>query len=351
MTSQKKIRDYGVIVGEIPTGEKNSITDVKGLRVGNITLNKGDIKTGVTAILPHEGNIFREKVIASSHVINGFGKTMGTIQIEELGTIETPIILTNTLSIGVASDSLIDYMLKENEDICDKTGSVNPVVCECNDQYLNDIRGGHIKKEHILEAINQANYDFEEGAVGAGTGMSCYGLKGGIGSSSRVIELDDKPYTIGVLVLSNFGKKEDFLLNGIQVGKIISDIDKSKELEEDKGSIIIILATDIPMTERQLKRVSKRAIIGLSRTGSYIGNGSGEVVIGFTTANKVNHYEQNGIIEMKSFNENKIDTIFRAVGEATEEAILNSMICAETTIGKNGHTRYSLKEYIKYILK
>jgi len=181
MKNQKRIRDYGIIIGEIDTGAKNSITDVPGVKVGHVTLSEGEIRTGVTAILPHGGNLFKEKVMASSYVINGFGKSMGTIQIDELGTIESPIILTNTLSIGAAADSLIKYMLKENEDICNTTGSINPIVCECNDQYLNDTRGGHVKGEHILKAIVEADTDFDQGGVGAGTGMSCYGLKGGIG--------------------------------------------------------------------------------------------------------------------------------------------------------------------------
>ncbi|WP_427339795.1 P1 family peptidase [Caloranaerobacter sp. DY30410] len=349
MKGQKRIRDYGIIIGELNPGEKNAITDVKGVKVGHVTLDNGSVKTGVTAILPHEGNIFKDKVIAASHVINGFGKTTGTIQIEELGTIETPIILTNTLSVGLASDALIEYMLKENEDIGVTTGTVNPVVCECNDGYLNDIRGRHVKKEHVFEAIQNADVEFEEGAVGAGTGMSCYGLKGGIGSASRQIELNSEIYTVGILVLSNFGKKENLIVNGVRVGKMISERDKVKHNESDKGSIIIILATDIPMTSRQLKRISRRAVIGLSRTGSYMGNGSGEIVIGFTTSNRVNHYEKETMINIKMFNENKIDVVFRAVAEATEEAILNSLICADTTKGRDGHIRYSLKEYIDLI--
>ncbi|SHH19926.1 D-aminopeptidase [Caloranaerobacter azorensis DSM 13643] len=350
MKGQKRIRDYCVIIGELKPGEKNAITDVKGVKVGHVTLNNGSVKTGVTAILPHEGNIFKDKVIASSHVINGFGKTIGTIQIEELGTIETPIILTNTLSVGLATDALIEYMLKENEDIGFTTGTVNPVVCECNDGYLNDIRGRYVKKEHVFEAIQNADVEFEEGAVGAGAGMSCYGLKGGIGSSSRQIELDNRTYTVGILVLSNFGRKEDLTINGIRIGKMISEKNKVKCNESDKGSIIVILATDIPMTSRQLKRISRRAVIGLNRTGSYMGNGSGEIVIGFTTSNRISHYEKEATTNIKMFNENKIDVVFRAVAEATEEAILNSLICADTTEGRDGHIRYSLKEYIGLIL-
>lgn len=346
MKGQKRLRDYGIVIGSMKTGEKNSITDVEGVKVGHVTLKDNAIQTGVTAILPHGGNIFKEKVIAVSHVINGFGKTLGTIQIDELGTIETPIILTNTLGIGAAADALINYMLLQNEDIGNTTGTVNPVVCECNDQYLNDIRGKHIKKEHIFEAIKNADVDFEEGAVGAGRGMSCFGFKGGIGTSSRILKLGKEVFTIGALVMSNFGLKEDLIIDGIKVGKSIKELDKNLYSEEDKGSIIIILATDIPLTVRQLKRIAKRSVVGIARTGSYIGNGSGDVVIGFSTANKINHYEDRLTIPIRIFNENKMDTAFRAAAETVEEAILNSMVCAETTIGKDGNRRDSLLEYM-----
>ena len=346
MKGQKRLRDYGIVIGSMKTGEKNSITDVDGVKVGHVTLKDDAIQTGVTAILPHEGNIFKEKVMAVSHVINGFGKTIGTIQVDELGTIETPIILTNTLGIGVAADALIDYMLQENVDIGNTTGTVNPVICECNDQYLNDIRGKHIKKKHIFEAIKNADVEFEEGAVGAGRGMSCLGFKGGIGTASRILELGEETFTIGALVMSNFGSKEDLIIDGIKVGKSIKELDKNLYTREDKGSIIIILATDIPLTVRQLKRIAKRSVAGLARTGSNIGNGSGDVVIGFSTVNKINHYEERSTIPIRMFNENKMDSAFRATAEAVEEAILNSMVCAETTIGKDGNKRDSLSEYM-----
>jgi D-aminopeptidase len=348
---QKRIRDYGIKIGTLRTGEKNSITDVAGVKVGHVTLEEKEVKTGVTAILPHSGNLFHEKVIAASHVINGFGKTAGTIQIEELGTIETPIILTNTLSVGTASDALVDYMLTQNEDIGDKTGTINPVVCECNDMHLNEIRGKHVHKQHVLEAIKNADIEFKEGNVGAGTGMACYQMKGGIGSSSRVIEAGNQSYTVGVLVLSNFGLKQDFILNGLSAGQLIQEIDKKKELyDSDQGSVIILIATDFPMTERQLKRISKRAVVGLNRTGSYIGNGSGDIVISFSTAQHVQHYEEDFVVPSQMLNENKIDHVFRAVAEATEEAVLNSMITAERTTGRNGNTLYSLKEYMEDII-
>ncbi len=342
----KKIKEYGIVIGNMPRGKNNSITDVEGVKVGHTTLDHGNIKTGVTAIIPHGDNIFKEKLIASSYIINGFGKSTGILQIDELGSIETPIIMTNTLSVGTAYDALVRYMLENNEDIGDTTGSVNPIICECNDGKINDIRGLHIKQDHIYRAIENADLDFQEGNVGAGTGMMCYGLKGGIGSSSRLIELDGANYTLGVLVLSNFGSLEDFILNGDHLGKrIFDDIEDMKKVE-DKGSIIFIVATDIPLSSRQLKRVIKRTYPGISRTGSYTGNGSGEVVIGFSTANRINHYEEKDIINISIVNENKMNGIFKAVTEATEEAILNSLVCSNSTVDREGNKVYSLKEFI-----
>ena len=351
MQGQKRIQDYGIKIGRMQSGPRNSITDVPEVKVGHHTLNTGSVKTGVTAVLPHSGNLFRDKVMAACHVINGFGKTVGTVQIEELGTIETPIILTNTMSVGIACDGLVQYMLRNNEDIGLTTGTVNPVVAECNDSFLNDIRGGHVRQEHVLAALENAQENFAEGGVGAGTGMSCYGLKGGIGSASRLVKLATYDYTVGVLVLANFGLKEDLVINGYQAGEEIIAADQARSCEQEKGSIIIVVATDIPLTERQLKRVARRATVGIARTGSFIGNGSGDIVIGFTTANQVSHYEQHSIINIKMINENEINPVFRAVAEATEEAILNALICADTTEGRDGHIRYSLKEYIPCLLE
>lgn len=351
MKGQKRIRNFGIFIGDMETGGRNSITDVEGVTVGHSTIDCGRARTGVTAIMPHRGNIFREKLIAASHVINGFGKSIGTIQINEMGTIETPIILTNTLAIGTAADALIEYMLEKNPDIGDTTCTVNPIVCECNDGYLNDIRAGSVSRENIFAAIENAGAEFLEGGFGAGTGMSCFGMKGGIGTASRVFYQEGKKYTVGALVLSNFGRREDFILGGIKAGKIIAGMDREYEAREDRGSIITIIATDIPVTERQLARVCRRGVVGIVRTGSHVGNGSGDIVIGFTTANRVNHYAEETITHIGMFNENRIDTVFRAAEESVEEAILNSLICADTTVGRDGHIRHSLKEYIGGILK
>lgn len=347
MINQKRIRDYGIEIGRLKTGPLNSITDVEGVTVGHVTLSKGNMQTGVTAILPHQDNIFKEKLISSSHVINGFGKTAGTIQINELGTIETPIILTNTLSVGMASNALIDYMLGHNPEIGRTTGTVNPVVAECNDMYLNDVRAKFVKHEHVLEAIDNASIHFEEGAVGAGTGMLCYSLKGGIGSSSRLIELEHTTYTMGVLVLTNFGILSDLIIDNKPIGKEVKKGLIESYKEEDKGSIIIIVATDLPVSERQLNRILKRAITGLSRTGSIITNGSGEIVIGFSTATKIPHEKPNHHLSIQTIHEEDIDVAFRAIGEAVEEAILNSLITAEEKVGRDGNKRPALKDLIQ----
>jgi D-aminopeptidase len=344
---KNSIREYGISIGQLAPGKNNTITDVDGVLVGHSTIIEEGIRTGVTTILPHGGNLFKEKVVAACHVINGFGKTTGTLQIEELGTIETPIVLTNTLSVGTAYEALVEYMLGQNDDIGISTGTVNPIICECNDGYLNDIRGLHVKKEHVFESIRSASQHFEEGAVGAGTGMSCFGLKGGIGSASRLIELDAKDYTLGVLVLSNFGIKEDLILDGVRAGNIIWKKPDSKE--EDKGSIIVVIATDIPLSDRQLKRVSKRAAVGLSRLGSFLGNGSGDIVISFSTASRINHYEKRDIIDNKIINEEKINLLFRAVAEITEEAVLNSMIACDAAEGRDGNRRETLRKHIEDI--
>lgn len=343
---QMKIRDYGITIGRMPAGARNAISDVADVAVGHVTLDSGDIKTGVTAVVPHGGNLFMEKVAACAHVINGFGKSQGLVQINEMGTLETPIILTNTLGVGRAYSGLVRYMLEHNDDIGITTGTVNPIVCECNDGYLNDIRNIAIQEEHVSQAITSAKKDFLEGDVGAGRGMVCYGLKGGIGSASRRLFFGNKEYTVGCLVLSNFGRLEDFMMNGENIGAKIKRMHENTVSAKDQGSIIVVLATDIPLSFRQLKRVIKRPYIGIARTGGFTGSGSGEIVIGFSVSNKINHYEEADFIEFTMLSEKNIDNVFRAASETTEEAILNSLICADTTTGRSGHKAYSLRSFL-----
>ncbi|WP_413787077.1 P1 family peptidase [Rossellomorea sp. YZS02] len=343
---QKRILDYGVKIGKLETGPLNSITDIEGVTVGHVTLSNGDMQTGVTSIQPHQGNIFKEKLIASSHVINGFGKTMGTIQITELGTLESPILLTNTLSIGTAADALIDYMLEQNPEIGRTTGTVNPVVCECNDMFLNDIRARFVTKDHVRQALEHTSVKVEEGAVGAGTGMLCYSLKGGIGTASRIMKMNHGTYTMGVLVLTNFGILSDLTINGRAVGEELKEAILESREERDKGSVIIIAGTDLPVSERQLNRIIKRSITGLSRTGSIITTGSGEVVIGFSTATKIPHDQTSQCMSVPMIHEEEIDLAFRAIGEATEEAVLNSLITAGHVVGRDGNERPALKDLL-----
>lgn len=334
---------WNIRIGRMPAGPRNLISDVPGVTVGHCTIQEKEIQTGVTAVRPHGGNLFQDKVLAASHVINGFGKSMGLIQIGELGTIETPIVLTNTLSAGTAYTALVRYMLAQNSGIGDTTGTVNPIVCECNDGYINDIRALAVQERHVMEALDRCAADFEEGAVGAGRGMSCHQMKGGIGSASRVMAIGDSVYTMGALVMTNHAMKDDLMIAGDPIGRRIPDV---RPDEQDKGSCIILLATDAPLSERQLKRVCRRAVVGLSRTGSYIGNGSGEIAIAFTVANRVPHYPRQSAVPMTMLHDEYINTVFRATAEAVEEAVLSSLLHAETITGFRGRKLLSLTEFI-----
>ena len=324
-----------------PRGERDLITDVPGVKVGHVTLKEGDIHTGVTAVLPHGDNCFQNKVMAGVSVINGFGKSVGLIQIQELGTIETPILLTNTLSVGTACEELTRYMLEGNPDIGVTTGTVNCVVTECNDGRLNDIRGLHVRPEHVREALANAGEDFEEGAVGGGTGMVCLGLKGGIGSASRRVEVDGQTYTVGALVMSNFGAPGNLIIGGKHY-----DTNLGRDERKDEGSIIMLLATDIPLNERQLSRLAKRSMVALGRVGSYCGNGSGDIAIAFTTANRLPHYSEKNILETRMFYDENIDRVFVAGVEAVEEAIISSLYHAETTTGVRGNCYLGLRDFV-----
>lgn len=337
-SQNKRLRDYGINIGVLKVGKNNSITDVKGVKVGHTTLIVGDsIRTGVTAILPHSKNIFQLKVPAAIYIGNGFGKLTGYSQVKELGNIETPIILTNTLSVPVASDALISYTLKmpNNENV----QSVNSIVGETNDGWLNDIRGRHIKQEHVLNAIKNAKGGIiKEGNVGAGTGTICFGYKGGIGTSSRVIPKSLGGYTVGVLVQSNFGGVLE--INGVPIGKELKNYYyRNKIFDEADGSCMIIVITDAPLSSRNLERLAKRAIIGLGKTGGIASNGSGDYVIAVSTAtnNLIADSENSLFYESKVLRNENITPLFLATIEATEEAILNSLFAASTIIGKDEH--------------
>jgi len=342
--NRPRAREAGVIVGVLPTGPLNAITDVDGVLVGHTTIIRGDnIRTGVTAILPHGGNLFREKVPGAVFVGNGFGKLAGSTQVNELGEIETPILLTSTLAVPRVADFLIDYMLAlpGNEDV----QSINPLVAETNDGYLNDIRGRHISRDDVFSAIKGAKGGaVTEGSVGAGTGTVAFGFKGGIGTASRKLPARLGGFTVGVLVQSNFGGI--LTINGAPVGRELGRYYLKDELTEPPGgqnqpdgSIIIVIATDAPLDARNLNRMAARAMMGLARTGAAGSNGSGDYAVAFSTAADVriktlNQNERNLPRSVKTLANDAVSPLFLAVIEATEEAIYNSLFRATTTSGR-----------------
>jgi D-aminopeptidase len=340
---QNRVRDYGIQIGVMPPGEFNAITDVKGVSVGHFTKIEGEnIRTGVTAILPHEGNLFQEKVPAAVFIGNGFGKLAGSTQIEELGNLESPIILTNTLSVAEGIKGIIEYTLNfpGNEQV----QSVNAVVGETNDGFLNDIRAQHISWNEVLEAIHNAGNQFVlEGNVGAGTGTVCFGFKGGIGTSSRKLPAALGEYTVGVLVQSNFGGV--LQINGVPIGQELGQYSFKNQLESVDGSCMIIVATNAPINERNLKRMAQRAMMGLAKTGGIASNGSGDYVIAFSThdANLIKHQEKPLALENPQLLRNDdMNPLFLATIEATEEAIINSLFAAEDMVGKDNRLTKAL---------
>ncbi|UCE20496.1 MAG: P1 family peptidase [Gemmatimonadota bacterium] len=336
--TRPRARDLGIEIGIVQPGPNNAITDVEGVKVGHTTLIQGEnVRTGATAILPHGGNIFQEKVPAAVYVGNGFGKATGFTQIEELGEIETPIILTNTLSVPTAAQAVIEYTLglPGNEEI----RSVNAVVGETNDGWLNDMRGRHVMQNHVLEAILYAHAGpVEEGSVGAGTGTHCLGFKGGIGTSSRILPESQGGHTIGVLVQTNFGGI--LQINGAPVGRELGRFYMSEHVPyKTDGSCMIVVATDAPLASRNLKRLAQRAMLGLARTGTFSGNGSGDYVIAFSTHTSGRRPYKSGekSRQVELLHNDAMSPLFLAVVEATEEAVYNSMFKATTIAGRDGH--------------
>ena len=351
-SQEKRARDYGLEFGIFKTGIDNSITDVDGVKVGHVTLNYGgNIRTGVTAIIPHLDDLFRIKTPTAVFIGNGYGKLTGYSQIEELGNSETPIILTNTLSVPTASQALIEYTLKNNNSI----RSVNPLVGETNDGRLNDIQGFHVKKEHVFEAIEKASIkNIEEGNIGAGTGTVCFGFKGGIGTSSRIIPESLGGYTVGVLVQTNFGGV--LRIGGESIGKKLNKYTfKKNSYESADGSCMIVIITDAPLDSRNLKRLAKRGMMGLAKTGGIASNGSGDYVIALSIAsqNLINSKSESSRYKPTFLFNKDVSPLFLAAIEATEEAIINSLFAAKTMIGKNGFKVEELpkKKVLNYILK
>ena len=361
--NRPRVRDLGICVGDLPTGAQNAITDVSGVRVGHTTLISGEgplhpghgpVRTGVTVILPHGDDVFRHKVHAAVHTINGFGKPFGFEQVRELGVIESPIALTNTLNVGLVADALIQHAIRQNPDIGIRAASVNVVVGETNDGWLNDLQGRHIGAEHVWAAIESASSGLVvEGAVGAGTGTICFGWKGGIGSASRLLPADVGGFTLGALVQSNMGRAQDLTICGVPVGRHI--LPKTSEVSQDKGSIMIVLATDAPLDSRQLQRLCVRAGAGLAGTGSHYGHSSGDFVIAFSTTRRTEHEPSSlTTTQVVLADEQKVmGWLFPAVVESVEEAILNSLFRAETMVGRDGHTAYALpvEQVVELVLK
>lgn len=342
----KRARAFGLACGRLTPGPRNAITDVPGVRVGHVTLDEGAIQTGVTAILPHAGNLYRDKPVAAAEVLNGFGKSVGLMQVEELGALETPILLTNTLSVGTASTALVRHAIAANPDIGRSTATVNPLVMECNDGPLNDIQALAVTEAHAAAALAAAlseadGAEVAVGSVGAGRGMSCFGFKGGIGTSSRRLKLDGKRHHLGVLVLANFGRPGELRLpDGRRVAV------PQKDDTPEKGSVIVIAATDVPLDHRQLRRVIRRAGVGLARVGSFWGHGSGDIALGFTTANRIDHDERADILALRMVNEHRIDRLFEAMADTTQEAVLDALAAATPVAGRDGATRPCLSDLL-----
>jgi D-aminopeptidase len=352
-----RLREAGIPIGELPPGPHNAITDVAGVRVGHATLvtgggplrpGQGPVRTGVTVILPHGGNLYRQKVRGAVHTINGYGKACGFEEVRELGVIEAPIALSNTLNVGLVADALVGYAVAQSPEIGVRSGTVNVVVGECDDGYLNDIQGRHVRAEHVHRAIETAvEGPVPEGAVGAGTGTACFGWKGGIGTASRVAPAAAGGYTVGALVQSNFGRPQDLTIRGVPVGRRIRPpVTGSAPAapEAGQGSIMIVLATDAPLDARQLRRLCARAGVGLARTGSHHAHGSGDFVIAFSTAQRVEHVPValTTTVTLLADERAGMSWLFPAVAECVEEAILNSLCRAETVVGRDGNTRHAL---------
>ena len=348
-----RLRDLGLAIGTTPTGPLNAITDVPGVRVGHATViegsgrrkpGNGPVRTGVTVIVPND-DIYGRKLISGGFILSGAGEVSGFTQLSEWGLIETPIALTNTMSVGRVSDSVVKWMAQRYPEIRDQQEVIIPVVGECDDSFLNDAVGLHIKPQHVFSALETANSGpVEEGAVGAGTGMICCDFKAGIGTSSRVIEMGGKSYTLGVLVVANFGIMEDLRMDGYPVGRLLMPTQgKYARRVNNYGSIIAVVGTDLPLSAQQMNRVCRRAALGIGRVGSYGAHGSGEIIIGFSTANEVPHRTTDLQGNVRMMRDSALDPVYKSVIETTEESILNSLTSAVDMEGAGGNKVPAMK--------
>ena len=334
-------------VGRLPTGQRNAITDVAGVTVGHHTLATQDVQTGVTVVRPHAGDLFRDRVPAAAAVLNGFGKSVGLLQIEELGVLETPIALTNTFSVPAVATAQIRQCMATNPETGRSLPTVNPLVFECNDGFLNDIQRMAVTEQHYLQACAQAGVVVEEGSVGAGRGMSAFGLKGGIGTASRRLTAENAgAYTVGALVLANYGRLPQLVLAGQALGDQLAHALTPDAAAPEKGSIILLIATDAPLDTRQLRRLALRAGAGLARTGSVFGHGSGDIALAFSTAYTVPQQADAPMPALAMLHDGLLDPLFQAVADSTEQAILHALWCARAVTGRNGHQRLALSDLL-----
>ncbi|HDV6319516.1 TPA: P1 family peptidase [Burkholderia multivorans] len=329
--------------GALPAGPRNTIADVPGVTVGHCTLDAGAVQTGVTVVKPHAGDPYRSKVPAGAAVINGFGKSVGLVQVDELGTLDTPIALTNTFGVGTVAQAQIRAAVAANPQIGRDWPTVNPLVFECNDGYLNDLHAFAIAPTHYDAACAAASREVARGAVGAGRGMSCFDLKGGIGSASRVAIAAGRPYTVGALVLANFGRLPMLTLGGVPVGHIVAARQAAGEpvARPEQGSIIMLVATDAPLDARQLSRLARRAAAGLARTGSVYGHGSGDIALAFSTAYTIAH-DADYVALPALVADAALDPLFMAAADSVEHAIADALLQAVTVVGRDGHVRRAL---------
>ena len=345
--ARPRARDLGIAVGTLPAGPLNAITDVPGVRVGHCTVSwggpelphgSGPARTGVTALFPHDGDIWRERVVAGAFAANGVGEVIGISAIREWGLIETPVMLTNSQSAGAVYDATVRWMMDRDPGVGLEDAAM-PVVGECDDGLLNDLRGMHVREEHVREALETAAAGpVAEGCVGAGTGMSCFDFKGGIGTSSRIVRAHGRSFTVGVLALTNFGERRRLCVDGVPVGRVLTDLMPGVHRE---GSCIVVLATDAPLSARQCGRLAKRCALGLAVTGSLAADGSGEIMVAFSTAQRVPRASAVPL-QLTCVSNDHLGELFEAAVDATAESVLNSLCAARTTIGRDGNVAYEL---------
>lgn len=347
--TKPRARELGIEIGRLAPGPLNAITDVSGVRVGHRTIVRGDdgdphaVRTGVTAVFPHEGDPWREPVYAGTHILNGYGELIGINQITEWGVLMSPIVLTSSLAIGKAYDATVRWLARRD---ARAGGEVMPVVSECDDSSLNDVLSFPLDDEDVAAALDGAiEGDVSEGCIGAGTGMQCFDFKGGIGTASRVLSAGAGSYTIGVLVLTNFGSRPDLRIDGVRVGEQITD---HMPVEHTEGSCVVIVATDAPLLPHQLRRVAQRAGMGLARTGSTASNGSGEQMLAFSSANRIPVRTADPVVDVRAVADARpgdpwlLGEVFAATIEATDEAVVNALVAAETSVGRDGNTLFAM---------